>query len=132
MFSCMVEGSSVNKSEKLGGVSTSSTEAEYRSYLSTFHEEKLLSLLEGEVHKEKHKSTTIHNDKQAAINKAKKYIYHPRTEHIFVDYNSIRDLNNNREINFNYLETEEIVSDCLKEELYIVKQQTCNKYMGLI
>ncbi|MBW0526230.1 hypothetical protein O181_065945 [Austropuccinia psidii MF-1] len=119
------------KSKKLGGVSTSSTEAEYRSYLSAFHEGKWLSLLEGEVHKENPKSITIYNNNQGAINRAKNPIYHSRTKHIDVHYNSIRDLINNHEVNLKYLETEELVADCLTKALDRIKQQKFNKYMGL-
>ncbi|MBW0463583.1 hypothetical protein O181_003298 [Austropuccinia psidii MF-1] len=120
------------ESKKLGGVSGSSTEAEFRSFLSSFHEAKWLSLLQSEVTNEDREQITIYNDNQGAISRAKNPIYHSRTKHIDVHYNSIRDLIENKEIDIKYLPTEELIADCLTKALDRNKQNKFIKLMGMI
>ncbi|MBW0513120.1 hypothetical protein O181_052835 [Austropuccinia psidii MF-1] len=59
------------RSKKLGGVSGSSIEAKFRLFLYSFHEAKWLSLLQSEVTHEEREQTTIYNDNQGAISRAK-------------------------------------------------------------
>ncbi|MBW0481448.1 hypothetical protein O181_021163 [Austropuccinia psidii MF-1] len=119
------------KSKKLGGVSVSSTEAEFRAYLSAFQEGKWLALLRSEIEKEDIKLVKIFSDNQGAISRAKNPIYHCRTKHIEVHYNSIRDAIENKEILLDFLPTDELIADCLTKALDRNKQNHFNKEMNL-
>ncbi|MBW0474418.1 hypothetical protein O181_014133 [Austropuccinia psidii MF-1] len=61
------------------------------------------------------------------------FILSPEDPFLFTCKNTIliRDLINNREINLKYLETGELVADCLTKALDRIKQQKFNKYMRL-
>ncbi|MBW0481428.1 hypothetical protein O181_021143 [Austropuccinia psidii MF-1] len=120
------------KSKKLGGVSSSLTEAEYRAYLSAFHEGKLLSLLQSEITNRTRKKITIYSDNQGAISRAKNPIYHSRTKHIDVHYNSIKDVIENSEIEIKYLRTEDLLADCLTKALDRNKQNKFISLMGMV
>ncbi|MBW0493743.1 hypothetical protein O181_033458 [Austropuccinia psidii MF-1] len=120
------------RSKKLGGVSASSTEAEYRSYLAAFHESKWLALLQSKINNKDSKSISIYSDNQGAISREKNPIYHSRTKHIEVHYNSIQDSIENGEVKLEYLPTEELIADCLTKALDRNKQEYFNKKMGLI
>ncbi|MBW0573189.1 hypothetical protein O181_112904 [Austropuccinia psidii MF-1] len=120
------------KSKKLGGVSSSLTEAEYRAYLSALHEGKWLSLSKSEITNKTQNKIAIYSDNQGAISRAKNPIYHSRTKHIDVHYNSIKDLTENNKIEIKYLQTEDLLADCLTKALDRNKQNKFISLMGMV
>ncbi|MBW0460452.1 hypothetical protein O181_000167 [Austropuccinia psidii MF-1] len=119
------------RSKKLGGVSASSTEAEFRAYLAAFHEAKWLALIQSEINNENPRNLKVYSDNQGAISRAKNPIYHSRTKHIEVHYNSIRDSIENNEVLLEYLPTEELLADCTTKALDRNKNEYFNRKMGL-
>ncbi|MBW0539208.1 hypothetical protein O181_078923 [Austropuccinia psidii MF-1] len=119
------------RSKKLGVVSSSSTEAEFQSYLASCHEENWLDLLKSEVSNEYIQKIKIYSDNQGAISRAKNPIYHSRTKHIEVHYNSIRDSIEKNEVMLEYLPTNELIADCLTKALDQNKLEHFKKKKGL-
>ena len=116
------------KSKKLGMVSSSSTEAEYRALLGCFQESKWLTTLKNEVELTHDKNVLIYCDNQSAIKISKNPVYHSRTKHIDVHYNYVKDMINNNEVTLKYCKTEDMIEDIMTKALDRVKHvKFCEK-----
>lgn len=120
------------RSKRLGAVSISSTEAEFRALLGTFQEAKWLKLLHSKVHREELKTILIYSDNEGVIKRSKNPVYHSRTKHIDVHYNFVKDLIENQEIDLQYLKTSEMIANCLTKPLDRVKNDKFRKEMGIV
>lgn len=65
----------------------------------------------------KTKATTIFEDNQGAIALTDSPNDHPKTKHISVKYHAIRDFIEYGDITIRYLETSNMVADCLTKAL---------------
>jgi hypothetical protein len=120
------------RSKKLGGPSSSSTEAEYRAYLSASQEAQWLRKLTFDIHRAVSEKTKIWSDNQGAIQLAKNPVYHARTKHIGVHYNFTKDLVINKEIQIEYVPTDEMVADIFTKALDREKHTKFSSMMGLL
>ena len=77
------------RSKKISAVSLSSTEAEYRAYLSAAQESKWIRKILEDTYKSQ-KYGILFSDNQGAIKLASNPVFHSRTKHIDVHYNYIR------------------------------------------
>lgn len=120
------------RSKKLGGPSSSSTEAEYRAYLSASQEAQWLRKLTFDVHGEVPEKTRIWLDNQGAIQLAKNPVFHSRTKHIGIHYNFTKDLITNKEIVIGYIPTKEMVADVFTKALDQEKHVRFTSMMGVL
>lgn len=120
------------RSKRLGGPSSSSTEAEYRAYLAASQEAQWLRKLTFDVHGEVPDKTRIWSDNQGAIQLAKNPVFHSRTKHIGVHYNFTKDLIVNKEISIGYMPTEEMVADIFTKALDREKHVKFTSMMGVL
>lgn len=120
------------RSKKLGGVNSSSTEAEYRSYLSASQEAQWLRKLTFDVHGQEPGTTKIWSDNQGGIQLAKNHVFHSRTKHISVHYNMTKDVVANQEVKFEYIPTEHMVADIFTKALDRVKHLRFVQGLGLV
>lgn len=120
------------RSKKLGSPSSSSTEAEYRAYLSASQEAQWLRKLTFDIHRNVPDKTKILSDNQGAIQLAKNPVFHSRTKHIGVHYNFTKDLVVNKEIEIDYIPTELMVADIFTKALDREKHSRFSSMMGLL
>lgn len=120
------------RSKKLGGPSSSSTEAEYRAYLSASQEAQWLRKLTFDVHGEVPEKTKVWSDNQGAIQLAKNPVFHSRTKHIGVHFNFTKDLITNKEISIAYMPTEEMIADIFTKALDREKHVKFTSMMGVL
>lgn len=120
------------RSKKLGGPSSSSTEAEYRVYLSASQEAQWLRKLTFDIYGEVPEKTQIWSDNQGAIQLAKNPVFHSRTKHIGVHFNFTKDLIVNKEISITYMPTEEMVADIFTKALDREKHMKFTSMMGIV
>ena len=83
-------------------VATSSTEAEYVSLSSATQEAVWLRCLMEDLGRQMNAPTTIYEDKQGAIKKAKNSKYHNRTKHIDVCHHFVRERIFSNEVQLTY------------------------------
>jgi hypothetical protein len=113
-----VNGSPVSWSSKLQNtVALSSTEAEYMASSSAAQEAKhLRNILKalGETQKE---PTTIFCDNQGSIHLTQNPVYHGRTKHINVRVHFVRQLCEEKVVQFKYISTEHNIADMFTKPL---------------
>jgi hypothetical protein len=107
-------------------------EAEYRAYLSASQEAQWLRKLTFDVHHSVPEKTKIWSDNQGAIQLAKNPVFHARTKHIGVHYNFTKDLGANKEIQIEYIPTEDMLADIFTKALDWEKHTKFSSSMGVV
>jgi len=108
------------RSKKISAVSLSSTEAEYRAYLSAAQEAKWIRKILEDTHKPQ-EYAILFSENQGAIKLASNPVFHSRTKHIDVHYNYIREAVKYKEIALEYIPTAEMTADIMTKALDRVK-----------
>jgi len=107
-------------SKKQSSVALSSTEAEYMALTQAAKEAIWLRRLLDELGfraQEPPSPTLIYEDNQSATALAKNPVYHSRTKHIDIQHHFIRDKVEAREIELEYMSTENMVADVMTKAL---------------
>ena len=104
------------RSKKISAVSLSSTEAEYRAYLSAAQEAKWLRKMLEDTFKPQ-SYALLYSDNQGAIKLASNPVFHSRTKHIDVHYNYIREAVKYKEIALEYIPTADMNADIMTKAL---------------
>ena len=60
---------------------------------------------------------TVHEDNQSCISMATKQKFSPRTKHIALKYHHFRSFVNSKQIEIQYIRTEDQLADCLTKPL---------------
>lgn len=117
-------------SKKQPLVTRSSTEAEYVALDSALREALWWRSLKTELGIETN-TTTIYEDNQAAIKLSKNPITHNRSKHIDVKYHAIREAVENGQVELLYLETKNMLADCMTKPLNGSQLRHLGELMGL-
>ena len=94
-------------------VALSSTEAEYIAACAAAQEVMYLRALLSSLEHTQEDPTTLHQDNQGAIAIGKDFASNRRTKHIDIKYHYIRERVEKGDIRLQYLNTEEMIADCL-------------------
>ena len=84
------------------------------------------------MHRDVPDKTKIWSDNQGAIQLAKNPVFHSRTKHIGVHYNFTKDLVVNKEIQIEYVPTENMIADIFTKALDREKHTKFSLMMGLL
>jgi transposase InsO family protein len=112
-------------------VASSSTEAEYIAMAFGSREGVWERALCGELGFRQKEPTVIHEDNQGAMSLVKNPVNHSRTKHIDICHHVIRDLFENKTLNFLYCPSSEMVADVLTKALSRVPHEFCVQRLGL-
>jgi len=74
---------------------------------------------------------TLHRDNQSAILMCKNPVFHGRSKHIDIRHHYVRELVEAREINVEYLKTEDMVADLLTKALPKIKHVNYTKMLNM-
>lgn len=105
------------KSTKQSIVATSTTEAEFVAASTASREVLWARQLLFELGRQQQMPTKVYIDNQAAIKLVLNQQIHAKTKHIDVTYMFVRDIYNNREIDVEYIKTEDQIADFLTKPL---------------
>lgn len=108
------------RSKKISAIILSSTESEYRAYLSAAQESKWIRKMLEDTYKIQTYSI-LFSDNQGAIKLASNPVFHSRTKHIDVHYNYIREAVKYKEIVLEYIPTANMTADIMTKALDRVK-----------
>ncbi|CAD7012038.1 unnamed protein product [Ceratitis capitata] len=119
------------ESKKQNLVSLSSTEAEYVALSTAAKEAVYIKKLMNETGFNNTAPMVLNSDNQSAQQLVKNPIFHSRSKHIDIKYHHIRNLYRNKEIELNYICTNEMLADILTKNLQKIKHNKFTQDMGL-
>ena len=125
-------GSAISwKSMRQPTVALSSTEAEYMGLSACTQEALYLKQLCKEIDPTFviTEPIIIYEDNQCAIALVENPVHHQRTKHIDIRFHFIRDQVTNSCINVQYLQTKEMIADCLTKPVGRTKLEYCNNVL---
>lgn len=105
------------KSQKQRITSSSSTEAEYKSYLDATSEALWIQQILSHLGYSTSTSTLLYSDSQSAISLAKNSIIRGRSKHIDVHFHFVRDYIADGRISLEYCSTKDNIADLLTKPL---------------
>lgn len=120
------------KSTRQSTVALSSTESEYMALSSAVQEAIWLRQLCHELGYDMKGPTKFNCDNQSAILLAESDGYRQRSKHIDIRFHHIRDKIKNRQIDVQYLSTNDMVADSLTKAVSKEKTDFCAHAMGLM
>jgi len=119
------------ESKKQSIVALNSTEAEYIALSTAAKEAVYIRKLVPEMGFGDVKTVQIYSDNQSWKCLVKYPRFHARSKHIFIKYHHVRDKYNDKNVNINYVPTEDMIADVLTKNLSRIKNNKCIKLMGL-
>lgn len=119
------------ESKKQRTVALSSTEAEYMGLSEATKEGIFIRNILQEVLGQ-HNIIKLHNDNQSAQKLAKNPVFHNRSKHIDVRHHFVREAVKNRQIDLEFVPTENMIADIFTKGLCKAKHDACVLGLGLM
>ena len=113
------------ESRKQPTVALSTTKAEYIALASAVQELLYLKQLISDFNYNVKDAPTIYEDNQGAIALIKNPVYHSRTKHIDIKTHFVRESVLAHRISVEYLQTSDMVADCLTKPVSRAKMESC-------